>query len=157
MELTAIETTRNGYRFRSRQEARWSVLLDALGVIYRYELEGFYLGNGVRYLPDFWLEAPGVWLEVKGAKPNEDEVLKATLLAQQGGDPVVMFWNQFTPSSFYEDNLTFFTDEWGMFRVTPGIAPLFMGWRVLDHVALGQALAQARGARFEHGESPLTG
>jgi hypothetical protein len=38
----------NGYRFRSRLEARWAVFFDELGVAYRYEPEGFELG-GTRY------------------------------------------------------------------------------------------------------------
>jgi hypothetical protein len=50
----AIETSYNGYRFRSRLEARWAVFFHALGVKYKYESEGFDLG-GVYYLPDFWL------------------------------------------------------------------------------------------------------
>ena len=52
--IKAIETVYNGYRFRSRLEARWAVFFDALGLEYEYEPEGFSLGAG-GYLPDFRL------------------------------------------------------------------------------------------------------
>jgi hypothetical protein len=39
--MQAIETAYNGYRFRSRLEARWAVFFDALGIRYQYEKEGF--------------------------------------------------------------------------------------------------------------------
>jgi hypothetical protein len=77
MEMRAIETIYNGYRFRSRLEARWAVFFDAVGMPYRYELEGFNRGP-VNYLPDFWFpngiimlgeDTPhrNVWAEVKPA------------------------------------------------------------------------------------------
>ena len=53
MEIKAIETVYNGYRFRSRLEARWAVFFDAAGIKYEYEPEGFDLGGGLYYLPDF--------------------------------------------------------------------------------------------------------
>ena len=52
-EIKPIETIYNGYRFRSRLEARWAVFLDSLGVKYEYEPEGFRLPDGSMYLPDF--------------------------------------------------------------------------------------------------------
>ncbi len=39
--LKAIDTEYNGYRFRSRLEARWAVFFDTLGMPYMYEPEGF--------------------------------------------------------------------------------------------------------------------
>lgn len=53
--MKAIETYYNGYRFRSRLEARVAKLLDELGIRYEYEPEGFVLSDGTRYLPDFYL------------------------------------------------------------------------------------------------------
>lgn len=50
--LTPIETVYNGYRFRSRLEARWAVMFDALHIKYEYEPEGFEKDD-VYYLPDF--------------------------------------------------------------------------------------------------------
>lgn len=63
-----IQTVYNGYRFRSRLEARWAVFFDAMGIRYEYEPEGFELSNGKRYLPDFYLPDinGGTYVEVKG-------------------------------------------------------------------------------------------
>jgi len=70
--IKAIETVYNGYRFRSRLEARWAVFFDALGIEYQYEPEGFELSNGVWYLPDFYLPTfnNGMWCEVKPTSKN---------------------------------------------------------------------------------------
>ena len=81
--IKPIETYYNGYRFRSRLEARWAVFFDALGVKYEYEPEGFDLGDGLYYLPDFKVKCWGtrgdieeepfdLWIEVKGNMTNED-------------------------------------------------------------------------------------
>lgn len=51
--MRAIETRYKGYRFRSRLEARWAVFFDAMRWQWEYEPEGFDLGDGVFYLPDF--------------------------------------------------------------------------------------------------------
>ena len=65
MNIKPIETVYNGYRFRSRLEARWAVFFDAAGIKYQYEPEGFELMNGVRYLPDFYLPEFDTHVEVK--------------------------------------------------------------------------------------------
>lgn len=65
MDIKPIETYYNGYRFRSRLEARWAVFFDAAGIKYEYELEGFELKSGRRYLPDFWLPEFGIYVEIK--------------------------------------------------------------------------------------------
>lgn len=83
MDIKPIETYYNGYRFRSRLEARWAVFFDALGVKYEYEPEGFDLGDGLYYLPDFKIKCWGtrgeindkpfdLWIEVKGIATRED-------------------------------------------------------------------------------------
>lgn len=64
--IKAIETIYNGYRFRSRLEARWAVFFDELNIKYEYEPEGFMLSDGTRYLPDFYLSDFGYYVEVKG-------------------------------------------------------------------------------------------
>ncbi len=82
-ELKPIETIYNGYRFRSRLEARWAVFFDTLGIEYEYEPEGFELGDGVRYLPDFRIKCYGtrgycddepfdLYVEVKGRMTEYD-------------------------------------------------------------------------------------
>lgn len=64
--MKAIETTWNGYKFRSRLEARWAVFFDKMGIAYEYEKEGFDLGGKAGwYLPDFWLPGLDLWLEIK--------------------------------------------------------------------------------------------
>ena len=84
--IKPIETIYNGYRFRSRLEARWAVFFDALGVDYEYEPEGFDLGDGLYYLPDFRVKCYGtrgscdcepfdLWIEVKG-KMNQVDATK---------------------------------------------------------------------------------
>lgn len=70
--MKAIETFYNGYRFRSRLEARWAVFFDAMDVRYKYEPEGFVLGDGTCYLPDFYLPDLNIWVEAKGQLTNSD-------------------------------------------------------------------------------------
>lgn len=82
-ELKAIQTEYKGYKFRSRLEARWAVFLDALGAKWEYEPEGYDLGNGMSYLPDFRLydvtinhgffkRHCTIYLEVKGQMNDKD-------------------------------------------------------------------------------------
>lgn len=77
MRLRPIQTYYKGYKFRSRLEARWAVFFDACGVAWEYEPEGFDLGNGLYYLPDFLLHGltgrvkGDLWVEVKGVMTEE--------------------------------------------------------------------------------------
>ncbi len=70
-EIKPIETEYNGYKFRSRLEARWAVFFDAAGIEYEYEPDGYQGCDGIKYLPDFKLR-DGVFVEVKGS----DEMLE---------------------------------------------------------------------------------
>lgn len=82
--IQPIQTEYNGYRFRSRLEARWAVFLDALNVKYDYEPQGFRLANGQSYLPDFKVRCHGkrglcnpdtafdLYIEVKGVLSDRD-------------------------------------------------------------------------------------
>lgn len=63
--MKAITTIYNGYRFRSRLEARWAVFFDKMNVKYQYELEGFVLQNKMTYLPDFYIEEMNLFVEIK--------------------------------------------------------------------------------------------
>lgn len=71
-QLKAIQTEYKGSRFRSRLEARWAVFFDACGVDWEYEPEGYDLGGGLQYLPDFLLhgvqgrDGGDLYVEVKG-------------------------------------------------------------------------------------------
>lgn len=67
MYIKPIETEYNGYRFRSRLEARWAVFFDAMHIEYDYEPEGFVGFDGSKYLPDFYLPAENLYVEVKGS------------------------------------------------------------------------------------------
>ncbi len=93
----AIQTSYKGYRFRSRQEARWAVFFDALGLAWEYEAEGFDLDCG-RYLPDFWLPGVRLWVEVKPTnqdKPEEWE--RCRQLAVTTSSRVTMVFGEFCP------------------------------------------------------------
>ena len=73
--IKPIETVYNGYRFRSRLEARWAVFFRAVGLDYQYEPEGFEM-DGIRYLPDFYLPSIDRWFEIKGKPLSVEEIKK---------------------------------------------------------------------------------
>lgn len=80
-QIKPIETYYNGYRFRSRLEARWAVFFDAAGIKYQYEPEGYrytdFDDNEYFYLPDFYLPDAKVYVEVKGSdKALMDDIYK---------------------------------------------------------------------------------
>lgn len=79
--MEVIETEYNGFRFRSRLEARWAVFMDAMRVPYQYEPEAFVL-DGLFYLPDFWLPQTNSYLEIKPERPSAEEMEKAYRLAK---------------------------------------------------------------------------
>lgn len=70
--IKPIETHYKGHRFRSRLEARWAVFFDTLGVEWVYEPQGYVVGDGRPYLPDFWVPSLSVWVEVKGVLTHHD-------------------------------------------------------------------------------------
>jgi len=170
--IKAIETVYNGYRFRSRLEARWAVFFDTLGIKYDYELEGFDLGDAGWYLPDFWLPQVKMWAEVKAIELNENEVAKAKALAKQSGHSVLMLVG--TP-----DNKPYWAWEWADWEADLGGTSVFTTVDYCltmyhnypidegrfycmpgDHGPHGdaywddtaEAASAARQARFEHGE-----
>ena len=83
--LQPIETYYKGYRFRSRAEARWAVFFDACNVEWEYEPEGYDLGDGLYYLPDFLVhnvvinhyskskKKADLYVEVKGCLTEKDK------------------------------------------------------------------------------------
>lgn len=79
--INSINTKYKGYNFRSRLEARWGVYFDEIGLRWEYEKEGYVLENGVKYLPDFYIEEFG-FIEIKGKEPDNTEKIKAKLLAK---------------------------------------------------------------------------
>lgn len=83
MDIKPIETVYNGYRFRSRLEARWAVFFDAVGIRFEYEPEGFELSSGRKYLPDFWLPDFGIYVEIKPLLSSDDPTRKEVYEEQQ--------------------------------------------------------------------------
>lgn len=170
----AIETVYKGYRFRSRLEARWAVVLDTLDVKYDYEREGFQLSSGW-YLPDFFLTDFDCWFEVKPTLINHgDEAWnKAATLARETDQyvlvacgPIPQYPTQlrcflFTPYEDYALQLPSLV-WWWMCRVCErwslgtDIANLVCGCipETPNYGEVEAAFLRGRQARFEHGETP---
>lgn len=166
--IRAIETRYNGYRFRSRLEARWAVFFDALGVRWEYEAQGFGLSAGA-YLPDFWLPGWEYFAEVKprGVRPAADgrevELVGRTYcsLLWLAGVPEVTPYRAVMLGALERGEIV---SDWIDFGVSfDDRRPRLLGdalgartaWRKL--AAIGRrrflhAVTRARGARFEHGE-----
>lgn len=101
MDIKPIDTHYNGYKFRSRLEARWAVFLDKLTIPYLYEPEGFEL-NTTRYLPDFQLtqgikrfgdDSPltNIWIEVKPTlELNDTERQKIAQFIRQTTNKLIL-------------------------------------------------------------------
>ncbi|WP_341918923.1 hypothetical protein [Hydrocarboniphaga effusa] len=88
--MKVIQTKYAGHLFRSRLEARWAVFFDTLGIVWDYELDGFELSNGIRYLPDFFLPDLDCYFEVKGPKPSAEEYAKSVMLSADSKKLVAM-------------------------------------------------------------------
>ncbi len=174
--LKAIETRYNGYRFRSRLEARWAVFFDTLGVPYEYEKEGFDLEEAGWYLPDFWLPSLRWWVEIKGDRDGfrsgQVERRKVARLAEAYQCVVVAFgepaalkygarawscpkhgWHEefgiFVPCAEPNCNCLLWipkAEREEQMRLYPHTVQPFPKWQA--------ALDAARQARFEHGEVP---
>lgn len=88
-QITAIQTRHDGVLFRSRTEARYAVFFDHLRIPWEYEPQGFDIGDGEAYLPDFLLGMGRiVWAEIKGAvgaDPGGEERWRKFLRAQPSG------------------------------------------------------------------------
>lgn len=85
MVIKAIQTEYKGYKFRSRLEARYAVLFDALGLDWEYETEGYELPDGTWYLPDFYIPSKNSYIEIKGTKATNEEINKCRMLAEKVG------------------------------------------------------------------------
>jgi len=176
--IKAIETRYNGYRFRSRLEARWAVFFDTLGVAYEYEKEGYDLGDAGWYLPDFWLPQIKLWVEIKPDEPGPRAINKAIALVQQSRQWASIYYGQFgqgtrlklfylTDPSVPHDQfpeviwvecdgcgglsvvaLPYSTDEF----CRPNCGSNCGGRLRADGPRILDAYIAARSARFEHGE-----
>lgn len=180
--IKPIETVYRGYRFRSRLEARWAVFFDACKVKWEYEPEGYNLGNGLYYLPDFLLHdvagrcGGDLYVEVKG-QMNDLDAAKIKRFAEMG-HKVLVVGNipdgddadeiaHYISHRGYDDHhdwpneFNFETIDDDYFAAHPGINKegrfeLFGddGSYLCDQndSATEQAYKLARQARFEHGE-----
>lgn len=180
--IKPIETIYKGYRFRSRLEARWAVFFDACKVKWEYEPEGYNLGNGLYYLPDFLLHdvagrsGGDLYVEVKG-QMNDLDAAKINRFVELG-NKVLIVGNipdgdsaddiaAYISDKGYDDHhgwpneFNFRTIDGDYFAAHPGINregrfELFGDdGTYLDYQndsATEQAYRLARQARFEHGE-----
>jgi len=150
MNIKAIETVYKGYRFRSRLEARWAVFFDALGIDWKYEHEGYDLGEMGWYLPDFEIKLANgdEWfVEVKGNMNDELGIKKAIYLdnaSAQLRKIGVMMMSKF-------ENAYYFCDKDGPDFNKAWIDMISFD---VDFETYNNAVAKAKQARFEHGEMP---
>lgn len=175
--IRAIETRYRGYRFRSRLEARWAVFFDALEIRWDYEPEGFELGGGAMYLPDFFLHSrqhsrpgSGYWVEIKGQEPTAREIESMRQLCMRSDHNGYIF------SGLPAERRWVFVHRSGNMESKPGtMIPDRLGeaewieisfqsefpWRMcgadcddphLWRQKLWKAAEAAKSARFEHGE-----
>lgn len=92
-----IPTLYDGYRFRSKNEAKWAAFYKKLGIPYRYEADRYLVNEGT-YLIDFEFqeqEEKGITdclVEIKPKEPAAEECAKAEGLAQTRGIPVYIFY-----------------------------------------------------------------
>jgi hypothetical protein len=94
--MEAIQTEYQGYKFRSRLEARWAVFFENLGIKWLYEPEGFVLSDSTRYLPDFllpdisidFIKKNGIYLEVKPEAVKYDN--KWELFSETTNIPIML-------------------------------------------------------------------
>lgn len=111
--LRPIETRYNGFRFRSRLEARWAVFFDTLAIEYQYEPEGFVLPNGERYLCDFFIPSWAAWIEIKPEIPTSSAgITKLRALADSSERAALLICGQPWPNEY---SITFTvgrTDIW---------------------------------------------
>lgn len=149
MDIKPIETQYKGYRFRSRLEARWAVFFDYLEIKWLYEPEGFDLGDGLYYLPDFYLPDLDLWIEVKGVMTKKDHQ-KLEAFAKSGREinalgniPNENEDREIELGEFYDDTFVrYFFDGGSDCPYIPCICPACgkigfefdgRGWRVCNH------------------------
>lgn len=99
-----------GYDMRSHSETRWAAVMDALSITWLYEPRVISTRHGA-YLPDFYLPAAHVFIEVKGAKPNQVEREKAIDTEARTGAPVIFAHGrpEIIGAELFHGMLTYFT------------------------------------------------
>ena len=168
--VKAIETVYNGYRFRSRLEARWAVFFDAMGIRYEYEHEGFEreFGNGeiLRYLPDFWFPEYRLFGEVKGVDcrgqiPKDDAEKMSWMIDFNGpcANGIILLGNIPTPKDAWDlDFIEYSESAPYSFKSKDDLIVTSALYKEPNRYKFAcrteKALTKARQARFEHGETP---
>lgn len=79
----------DGYHMRSHSETRWARLMTAMGLVWLYEPHIIATRHG-GYMPDFYLPAAELYVEVKGASPTTKEQEKAADVESATGRPVII-------------------------------------------------------------------
>lgn len=182
-DVKPIETYYNGYRFRSRLEARWAILFDAMGWPYEYEPEGYDLGKAGWYLPDFWIPicpknnftgytGAGYFIEIKGNELTKNEKKKVAALSYYSKHTVRVFvgtpWNFKRITCQHKKIKSFLTDTYYAEMEDgrePGIRYGFeievldsqLGYDEMKVRTAKDAMSLSKKARFEHGETPNVG
>jgi hypothetical protein len=82
-----------GYEMRSHSETRWAAMMDVMGVTWLYEPQVIKTRHG-GYMPDFFLPAAGMFIEVKGPAPTQIEREKALDAQEATGYPVVFAYGR---------------------------------------------------------------
>jgi len=177
MGYKAIDTTYKGYKFRSRLEARWGVYFDAIGVGWLYEPEGFILPRTGPYLPDFFIEDWGMWVEIKGTTPKPLEIQRCAEIAENSFPTILIAGNPWPGEYeiiFFQKSKTeiplhgceFYDDRkvQGALWLCNDVAAIPLDPKKVNHERyplpwefsgkLQKAFKKARAARFEHGEMP---
>lgn len=162
-QIKPIETFYAGCNFRSRLEARWAVFFDALGVIWRYEPEGYVLPSGVCYLPDFYFPTYKCYGEVKPEGFDSDS--RHEEFVANGGECLLLFkgvpgqypneiFEKTESGIWYQDGYAFadivWGEKYGLFFCGPHSLP-----ETADQMPeFMYATNMANTIRFEYGTPP---
>lgn len=182
--IKPIETVYAGYRFRSRLEARWAVVFNSMNLQFEYEQEGFELGSGLRYLPDFFLPTLGVHAEVKprSGLVSEADLRKLVTFSVDGDKPTLLIvgtpgdhemfllsrrvlppWRELVEDAEGGVSIAdvFWSDVEDYGAVSISESPFMPGWCLVyrrlppnTDCTIQAALIEGKQARFEHGEMP---
>ena len=160
--MKAIQTHYNGYKFRSRLEARWAVFFDSLDLEYHYEPEGFILNSGNWYLPDFYLPELNLYVEIKPKKSEEIFKDLADFSLSTKKEIILLTANYFNS---YIDHFGYFENELYQMESFPfyiennGSIRVWVSSSDTEHIMFSNhpkikyAITCAKQARFEHGET----
>jgi hypothetical protein len=89
--VRSIRTVHNGTEYRSRLEARFAQLLDALHVRFVYEPVRLNQTSGGTYTIDFFLPAQQLYVELKPKRPHIEEEAKCERMSRSGFRVVLLY------------------------------------------------------------------